>query len=86
MASTLLKKKPLVVCGPSGSGKSTLTKYLLKKYDHAFKFSVSSTTRAPRTGEIHGVDYFFMSHSQFEEVRYLIMLHKTTGNQSEEIH
>ena len=51
--------KPLVVVGPSGAGKSTLTHHLLGNYTKHFKFSVSSTTRKPRAGEIHGVDYFF---------------------------
>lgn len=55
--------KPLIVCGPSGSGKSTLLKHLLRNYPRYFQFSVSSTTRQPRQGELHGVDYFFITHS-----------------------
>ena len=49
--------KPLILCGPSGAGKSTLAHHLLKKFPEYFKFSVSSTTRAPRPGEVHGIDY-----------------------------
>ena len=65
-----LKLKPLVVCGPSGAGKSTLTQSLLRKYPNNFKFSVSSTTRKPREGEKHGVDYFFETVDDFKEVSH----------------
>lgn len=55
------KYKPLVVCGASGSGKSTLISELLFKYPEHFRFSVSSTTRPMRKGEVHGEHYFFLS-------------------------
>lgn len=55
----------IVVSGPAGSGKGTVDAELLKTGD--FAFSVSATTRAPRPGEIHGVNYFFISREEFEE-------------------
>lgn len=42
----------LVVSGPSGSGKSTLLNRLFDKYPSSFGFSVSHTTRSPRSGEV----------------------------------
>ena len=51
--------RPIVVCGPSGAGKSTLIKKLTAEFPQDFGFSVSHTTRGPRTGEQDGVDYHF---------------------------
>jgi len=53
------KPKPVVFCGPSGVGKGTLINMLLKEFPNKFGFSVSHTTRKPRSGETHGVEYFF---------------------------
>lgn len=58
----------LVISAPSGSGKSTLSGMLLKEFP-AFHYSVSCTTRAPRSGEEHGRDYFFISRDEFEARR-----------------
>ena len=58
----------LVVSGPSGAGKGTICKALLNKNDQ-IKLSVSATTRKPRTGEVHGVNYFFLEK---EEVTTMI--------------
>ena len=52
-----------VLSAPSGAGKSTLAAALRKSPD--FLFSVSCTTRAPRPGETHGEDYFFLSPAVF---------------------
>ncbi|KAF6214812.1 hypothetical protein GE061_009555 [Apolygus lucorum] len=52
-------KKLLVICGPSGSGKSSLIKRLFEEVPNTFGFSVSHTTRQPRPGEQHGIDYYF---------------------------
>uniref|UniRef100_A0A0A9YK07 guanylate kinase n=1 Tax=Lygus hesperus TaxID=30085 RepID=A0A0A9YK07_LYGHE len=52
-------KKLLVICGPSGSGKSSLIKRLFDEVPNTFGFSVSHTTRQPRPGEQHGIDYYF---------------------------
>lgn len=56
----------LILSGPSGCGKSTLLK---KVYEHIgdYYFSISTTTREPREGEIHGVDYFFAKKEDFKE-------------------
>ena len=54
----------LVVSGPSGAGKGTICKALLNKNDQ-IKLSVSATTRKPRTGEVHGVNYFFLEKEEF---------------------
>ena len=53
-----------IVSAPSGSGKTTLLQHLLRTFEN-LKFSVSHTTRQPRAGERHGVDYFFTDRSKF---------------------
>lgn len=57
----------MVLSGFSGAGKGTLVKELLKKYDN-YALSISMTTRAPREGERHGVEYFFTDKQHFEEI------------------
>ena len=54
----------VVVSGPAGSGKGTVNQILLEQPD--FVFSVSATTRAPRPGEVDGVNYHFISVEEFE--------------------
>lgn len=56
----------LILSGPSGCGKSTLLKEVYKDIDDYY-FSISTTTRAPREGEEHGVDYLFTSKEEFEK-------------------
>ena len=56
----------LILSSPSGAGKTTITKKIQQKYQN-FKISVSHTTRKPRSNEIEGVDYFFVSHENFEK-------------------
>ena len=55
----------LIISGPSGCGKSTLLKEVYKDIDDYY-FSISTTTRAPRVGEVDGVDYFFVTKEEFE--------------------
>ena len=61
-----MKGKILLISGPSGSGKSTLLGRLLKEFPNTY-FSISSTTRKPRNGEIHGVNYYFVSEEDFKK-------------------
>lgn len=55
----------LVVSGPSGCGKGTVLAYVKEKGNYCY--SVSATTRKPRVGEEHGVNYFFVTREEFEE-------------------
>ena len=56
----------LILSSPSGAGKTTLTKKIQQKYQN-FKISVSHTTRKPRSNEVEGVDYFFVSNETFKK-------------------
>ncbi len=56
----------LILSGPSGCGKSTLLKEVYKDISDYY-FSISTTTRAPRVGEVNGVDYFFVTKEEFEK-------------------
>jgi len=55
----------LVLSGPSGAGKSTIIDAASAEIGE-FYFSVSTTTREPREGEVDGVDYYFVSKEEFE--------------------
>ena len=57
-----------VVAGPSGVGKGTLIRRVLAS-DTDLWLSVSATTRAPRPGEVDGVDYVFLSAEDFDNLR-----------------
>lgn len=56
----------IVLSGPSGVGKGTVRKALFEMPEQEFVYSVSMTTRAPRPGEVDGVDYYFVSKEEFE--------------------
>jgi guanylate kinase len=58
--------KLIIITAPSGAGKTSVTKYLLEKIPQ-IGFSVSATTRKPRSNETDGVDYYFISQEQFHE-------------------
>ncbi|KAF2902703.1 hypothetical protein ILUMI_03482 [Ignelater luminosus] len=58
--------KPLILCGPSGSGKSTLLRRLMDDFPDKFGFSVSHTTRQPRSGEENGVHYHFVTVDEMQ--------------------
>ncbi|MCX4362991.1 MAG: guanylate kinase [Clostridia bacterium] len=64
-----MQKKGLliVVSGPSGAGKGTVLAHTVANYSN-LKYSVSVTTRAPREGEIDGVNYFFKSVDEFNQM------------------
>mgnify|MGYP001355123643 FL=1 len=57
----------VILSSPSGVGKTTLTKKIQQKYKN-FKISVSHTTRTPRSNEVDGVDYHFVSKEKFKEL------------------
>ena len=57
----------VVLSSPSGVGKTTITKKIQQKYQN-FKVSVSHTTRKPRSNEVDGVDYSFVSKNKFEKL------------------
>ncbi len=61
-----MKGNILVISGPSGSGKSSLMKEVLTQIPDTY-FSISSTTRAPREGEVDGINYHFISKNEFEQ-------------------
>lgn len=54
----------VILSSPSGAGKSTLARRLMD-WDAGLRFSVSATTRAPRPGEVDGVDYHFTTRDAF---------------------
>ena len=57
----------VILSSPSGAGKTTITKKIQQKYP-SFKISVSHTTRKPRSNEVNGIDYYFVSSKEFEEL------------------
>jgi len=65
------KGKLIVISAPSGCGKGTILRRLFeidKENDNEFVLSISMTTRAPRGSEQNGVEYFFASREEFEEL------------------
>jgi guanylate kinase len=57
----------IVLSGPSGVGKGTVCSVLRHKQSNLV-YSVSATTRAPRQGEIDGINYFFKTREQFQDM------------------
>ncbi len=57
----------VILSSPSGVGKTTITKKIQQKY-LSFKISVSHTTRSPRSNEVDGVDYHFVTNEKFEKL------------------
>jgi guanylate kinase len=53
-----------VIAAPSGAGKTSLVRALMER-EPGLGFSISCTTRPPRPNEVHGRDYFFVSHEEF---------------------
>ena len=53
----------IVISGPSGAGKGTICANIRKEMPNLV-YSVSMTTRAPRVGEVEGVNYFFRSKQE----------------------
>lgn len=61
------KGKIIIISGPSGVGKGAINTELAKDESLNLQYSVSATTRAPRPGEVDGVNYFFMDEKTFKE-------------------
>lgn len=61
-----MKGKLIIFSAPSGAGKTTIVKHLLNS-GLPIEFSISACSRKPRTGEIHGKDYYFLSENDFKE-------------------
>ena len=60
--------KLFVLAGPSGVGKGTIVRELVSRDPEGLSLSVSVTTRAPRPGEVDGVDYFFVDDDAFDRM------------------
>nr|WP_184886144.1 guanylate kinase [Sphaerisporangium siamense]MBB4704845.1 guanylate kinase [Sphaerisporangium siamense]GII83647.1 guanylate kinase [Sphaerisporangium siamense] len=60
-------KRLTVLSGPSGVGKSTVVAELRRSHPEVW-LSVSVTTRAPRPGETHGVEYYFVAGEEFDRM------------------
>ncbi|WEG74348.1 guanylate kinase [Vagococcus intermedius] len=58
----------IVLSGPSGVGKGTVRKAIFESEGTDFEYSISMTTRNMREGEVEGVDYFFRTREEFEEL------------------
>lgn len=59
--------KLIVISGPSGAGKSTVIARAMSR-NSKLRFSVSATTRPPRDGEVHGVNYYFVGYDEFKKM------------------
>lgn len=57
----------IVVSGPSGTGKGTICQELLRSYSN-LNYSISATTRMPRTGEKNGLHYWFLERQEFQRM------------------
>lgn len=60
------KKQLIVFTAPSGAGKTTIVRYLLQEFEE-LSFSISATTRKPRSHEVPGKDYYFLSEAEFKK-------------------
>jgi len=58
----------VVISGPSGVGKGTVRRALFELPNHHLEYSISMTTRPPRTGEVDGEDYYFVDRKTFEKM------------------
>ena len=60
--------KLIIISAPSGSGKSTIIGRVMQDETLRLAFSVSATTRPRRGQEVHGVDYYYLSQKEFEDM------------------
>ncbi len=59
--------KLFIISAPAGAGKTTLVKMLGEEFPYSFEKTVSVTSRAPREGEVEGLDYHFVSDVAFQK-------------------
>lgn len=64
-----MRKNLVVISGPSGVGKTTVLRELMKQCPHLNK-TISITTRKPRSNEVNGQDYYFISRDEFYEYQF----------------
>jgi guanylate kinase len=69
MRKMMKQGKLIIISGPSGAGKSTVVRQVLRQCPLPLVLSVSATTRAPRRGERDGVDYHFLTLTEFARRR-----------------
>ncbi len=69
MSDSQDKGKLFVFAAPSGAGKTTLVHAVVTKHQERLRFSISYTTRQPRKNEADGVDYLFVTKSEFIRLR-----------------
>jgi guanylate kinase len=74
----------VIISGPSGVGKDTIIEALRRRaHDPEYRYVVTCTTRAPRPGEVDGVDYLFLSRREFlrlRAARQLLETNEVHGN------
>lgn len=61
------QNKIIIIAAPSGAGKTSITRHLLKTFPAQLAFSISCATRPPRSYEVHGKDYYFISPGEFRQ-------------------
>ncbi len=59
-------QKILIITAPSGAGKTSITRHLMQRFSQ-LAFSISAATRSPRSNEVNGADYYFMSEAEFQQ-------------------
>jgi len=60
------RNKIIIIAAPSGAGKTSIVNCLLERMPNQLAFSISCTTRTPRSGETNGVEYYFTTTEEFE--------------------
>ena len=60
-------EKLIIITAPSGAGKTSITRHLLQVFPDRLNFSISATTRTPRSNEKDGVDYYFLDMKEFKQ-------------------
>ena len=61
------QNKIIIIAAPSGAGKTSITKHLLKTFPDQLAFSISCATRQPRSYEVNGKDYYFITPEEFRK-------------------